>query len=62
MTKYLTVRQVAATGLITENHLRRLVKDGQCPGIWKGKWFLIDVELLEKQLREEALKAVKGEG
>lgn len=52
--KFLTIRQTAATGLMTEHYLRLLVAQGKCPGIKSGNRFLINVEALTEQLDVES--------
>lgn len=56
MPTFKTIRQTAATGLLTEHRLRLMVAQGTCPGIRTGNRFLINVEalaeLLDKQSRE----------
>ena len=47
-----TIRQVAATGLLPENTLRMMQKEGVLPGFQRGKWFFVNVEMLEEVLRE----------
>lgn len=47
-----TIRQVAATGLLREHTLRMMQKEGVLPGFQRGKWFLVNVEMLEEMLRE----------
>lgn len=54
MSKFMTVRQTAATGIAPENFLRRLIAQGKCPGIYSGNRFLINVEALEEQLDAES--------
>lgn len=58
MSRYLTIRQTAATGILTEGRLRTMQKEGLLPGIMAGKRFLVNVdalaELLDKQSRENA--------
>jgi hypothetical protein len=56
MTSYKTIRQTAATGIMTEHYLRRMVEDGRCPGIYSGNRFLINVEALAEQLDKESRK------
>ena len=55
-----TIRETAKTGLLSENHLRSLVAEGKCPGIYRGNRFLINMdalqEMLDKQSREVFLK------
>lgn len=52
--EFMTIRQLAATGYMSEHYLRKLVKQGKCPGIYSGKKFLINVDLLRFQLNEES--------
>jgi hypothetical protein len=52
--EFMTIRELAATGYMSERYLRELVKRGKCPGIYAGKRFLINVELLKHQLNEES--------
>lgn len=58
MPVFKTIRQTAATGLITENYLRRLVAEGRCPGVYSGKRFLVNVNALTEQLDKESRTAV----
>lgn len=50
MPEFKTIRQTAATGLITEHHLRMLVKQGECPGIQRGNRFLVNITALAEKL------------
>lgn len=52
MAEYKTIRQVAASGLISEYFLRCLVARGECPGFRSGNRFLINVEQLKEKLNE----------
>lgn len=54
MPVFKTIRQTASTGWITESHLRRLVAEGKCPGIYSGKRFLVNVNALAEQLDAES--------
>lgn len=54
MPKFLTIRQVAATGLITEHRLRVLVAQGNCPGIKTGNRFLVNIDALAERLDTES--------
>ena len=55
-----TIRQTAALGILPENQLRVLQKQGKLPGIKVGKQgkFLINVVALVEQLDKESRKAV----
>ena len=52
MPQFRTIRQVAASGLISEHYLRCMVARGECPGFRSGNRFLINVELLKEKLNE----------
>ena len=54
MPKFLTIRQTAATGLMTEHRLRILVAQGLCPGIRTGNRFMVNVTALAEQLDAES--------
>lgn len=58
MPTFKTIRQTAATGILTEHRIRLMVEQGICPGISTGNRFLVNVdalaELLDKQSREGA--------
>ena len=62
MPTFKTIRQTAATGLLTEYRIRLMVAQGICPGIRTGNRFLVNVdalvEWLDKQSREEVKKNV----
>lgn len=51
---FMTIRQVAATGLISEHYLRRLEKAGRLPGIYTGRKKLVNVEKLVEMLNTES--------
>lgn len=48
--KFMTIRQVAATGILSEYCLRNMVKEGKIPAIYSGKKALINFNALCKQL------------
>lgn len=56
MPTFKTIRQTAATGIMTEHYLRQLVAAGRCPGVYTGNRFLINVEALAEQLDAESRK------
>lgn len=61
MPQFKTIRQVAASGLISEHYLRRLVAAHECPGIRSGNRFLINVELLKAKLNEMSRRQKDGD-
>ena len=58
--KFLTIRQNAATGILSEHHLRMMVKQGTLPGIYAGTRFKVNYDLLVKQLNSASEKVVLG--
>lgn len=58
MCNFKTIRQVAATGLISEKYIRELAAKGRCPGIYVGNRFMVNVEALVEQLDAESRKNV----
>lgn len=58
MTTFKTIRQTAATGILSEHRLRILVAQGKCPGIKTGNRFLVNVEALMEMLETESRMAV----
>ena len=50
MPEFKTIRQTAATGLISEHYLRLMVKSGECPCIKTGNRVLINVTALAEKL------------
>ena len=49
-----TIRQTAATGILSEHRLRVLVAEGKCPGIFTGNRFLVNTTALAELLDEES--------
>lgn len=59
MPEFKTIRQAAATGILSEHRIRLMVASGQCPGIKTGNRFLVNVSALAELLDAESRK-VKG--
>lgn len=59
MPKFKTIRQTAALGIITEYYLRLLVAQGNCPGIYSGNRFLVNVDALVEQLENESRRTMQ---
>lgn len=59
MPEFKTIRQAAATGIISEHYLRLMVKRGECPGIQSGNRFLVNVSALAEWLDKESRERVK---
>lgn len=51
-----TIRQTARMGLVSEHHLRLMVAQKRCPGIYTGTRFMVNVpaliEVLDRESRE----------
>ena len=56
--KFMTIREVARTGLVPEHYLRSMVAS---PGIYAGKKFMVNFYLLVEQLDMESRKAVNAQ-
>lgn len=50
----LSIRETARTGILPETALRRLVKQGKCPGFYSGTKFLVNYDRLCDWLNETA--------
>lgn len=50
--RMMTIRQIAKTGLLPENALRRMVNTGEIPSIKVGKKNLINYERLVEMLNK----------
>lgn len=59
--KFLTIRQTAETGILSQHHLRLLEKQGRLPGVRSGNRFLVNVPLLIEQLDRESLAQSSGQ-
>lgn len=58
--RFLTIRQTAATGILSEHHLRLMEKQGRLPGVRSGNRFLVNLPILLEQLDRESLAQVGG--
>lgn len=54
MDRFMTVNEMVKYSGLSENMLRNWIKQGRCPGVRNGNRFLINVDMLEKQMREES--------
>ena len=55
--KMMTVRQVAATGLLPESAIRRLLRENKIPAVYSGKKAFINFDMLCKHLENLSLAA-----
>lgn len=56
MPEFKTIRQTAATGILSEHRIRLMVAAGQCPGIKAGNRFLVNVSALAEMLDADSRK------
>lgn len=59
MATFKTIRQAAATGILTEHRLRLMVAEGTCPGIRTGNRFMVNLDALAEMLDRESRKGVE---
>ncbi len=52
--RFLTIREVARTGILSEHHLRLLEKEKKLPGVFAGNRFKVNYPLLVEQLDRES--------
>ncbi len=57
--QFKTIRQTAATGILKEFTLRRLVEEGNCPGFYVGNRFMVNVPALVEHLSKISRENVK---
>lgn len=55
---YLTIKQTAERGIITEYQLRNMLRAGELPGFYSGKTYKVNVPMLIDKL--DAMSAVNG--
>lgn len=55
---YLTIKQTAERGIITEFQLRKMLKAGELPGFYSGRTYKVNVPMLIDKL--DAMSAVNG--
>lgn len=55
--KFMTIRETAATGILSEHHLRLMAKRHELPGIYAGTKFMINYPLLVEKLNRDSWEA-----
>ena len=55
--KFLTIRETAKTGILSEHHLRIMEKQGRLPWVRVGNRFKVNLDLLVDQLNQESTPA-----
>lgn len=58
MIVFKTIRQTAKLGVLSEHHLRLMVAQGRCPGIYSGNTFLVNIAALEELLERESRRCM----
>lgn len=56
--KFLTIRETAKIGILSEYQLRMMRQQGRLPGIYSGTRFKVNLNLLMEQLDADSRKAV----
>ena len=54
--RFLTIRQTAKLGLLSEYQLRLWQKQGKLPGVYSGVKFMVNVPQLEEKLEEISMQ------
>lgn len=58
--RMMTVRQVAATGILPESAIRRMLRENKLPAVFSGKKAFINFDLLCQQLSNYNQMVEKG--
>ena len=53
MENFLTIREVANSGILNENALRAMARQKRLPGFYAGNRYYVDVAMLKEQLTSE---------
>lgn len=54
--KFMTIRETAATGILSEHHLRLMAKRNELPGIYAGTRFKVNYSLLVEKLNRDSVE------
>lgn len=54
--KFMTIRETAATGILSEHHLRLMAKRRELPGIYSGTRFKVNYPLLVEKLNHDSME------
>ena len=55
--QFMTIRETAATGILSEYHLRLMAKRNELPGIYAGTRFKVNFPLLVEKLNRDSMEA-----
>ena len=58
--RFMTIREVAKTGLISEHYLRLMAAQDRLPGVYSGNRFKVNYGALVEQSEAESRKEVKA--
>ena len=58
--EFLTIRQTAAQGVVSEHFLRQLVAQGSCPGLYAVKRYLVNFDALLEMLDSMSRENIRG--
>ena len=58
--QFMTIREVAKTGLISEHYLRLLAAQSRLPGVYSGNRFKVNYGALVEQLERESREGGKA--
>lgn len=53
---FMTIRQVARTGLLSEHYLRLMEKRGELPGFYTGRTYRVNVNMLSEKLNAASVE------
>lgn len=60
MLHFKSPRETAKLGFISEAHLRQMIARGECPGIYVGTHFRVNVDALIEKLDTESRQPKEG--
>lgn len=61
MPTFKTIRQTAALGMLTENRLRIMLREGRLPGFYTGTRYMVNTDLLAEQLEAMSRASCEAE-
>lgn len=60
--KFMTIMETAATGILSEHHLRLMAKRNELPGIYVGTRFKVNYPLLIEKLNHDSMEVKTQNG
>ena len=52
--RFMTIRETAKTGIMSEHNLRLMLRQNRLPGVFMGNIFRVNFNMLIEQLNEES--------